>query len=457
MSNGRHVVRSDAEGFYALPAPASGHVFVVKPAGFSLPLVSRLSQPRHFRDTGVGNVDFLLVPAPVARSFNAVLMADPQPENHRHLDFIRDSVTPVIAGSNASFALTLGDIVGDDLSLLDRYRSIMGAADLPLWHAGGNHDLDFSAQDGVAARAPFRRAFGPATYAFEEGEALFVVLDNVEYGGPGGGYRGMIGESQLAFLRNLLAHVPCEKLVVLGMHIPLRTGWNPQSARDNTADAQELLSILDGRRAVSFCGHMHATEHQYLPLGRGHVEHHHQSLAAISGSWWSGPYDHRGRPLALGVDGCPPGFHMLEIDGTQYATRFVPLAPQESQWRTVLARCTPCRDTGANVIDGAVAKSDAPCEVAVNVFDGGPRTRVRLRMPGGEWQSMQRVRKPDPFMLDHFAKAGGVRHDWVKAETCEHLWTTPLQAHEPGLHRAQIEVTSEFGHTMRDFKVVELA
>ena len=47
-------------------------------------------------------------------------------------------------------------------------------------------------------------------------------------------------------------------------------------------------------------------------------------LTALSGSWWSGPFDHRGVASADSRDGTPNGFHILSIDGTSYATRFVP-------------------------------------------------------------------------------------------------------------------------------------
>ena len=47
-------------------------------------------------------------------------------------------------------------------------------------------------------------------------------------------------------------------------------------------------------------------------------------LTALSGSWWSGPYDHRGVAAADSRDGTPNGFHILSVDGVNYTTRFVP-------------------------------------------------------------------------------------------------------------------------------------
>ena len=78
---------------------------------------------------------------------------------------------------------------------------------------------------------------------------------------------------------------------------------------------------------MSFAGHLHATEHHYLGEAEGFTgpqPHHHHVLTAASGSWWSGPADHRGIPFADSVDGTPNGFHVLAVSGNRYVTRFVP-------------------------------------------------------------------------------------------------------------------------------------
>ena len=61
-------------------------------------------------------------------------------------------------------------------------------------------------------------------------------------------YAGLIGERQLQFVRNVLAHVPREQLVVLSMHIPLVTYQDPARPSDNTADRRALLRLLASAR-----------------------------------------------------------------------------------------------------------------------------------------------------------------------------------------------------------------
>ena len=48
---------------------------------------------------------------------------------------------------------------------------------------------------------------------------------------------------------------------------------------------------------VSFSGHTHTTEHHYFGAAdgwNGAEPHHQHMLTTLSGSWWSGPFDHRG-------------------------------------------------------------------------------------------------------------------------------------------------------------------
>ena len=85
--------------------------------------------------------------------------------------------------------------------------------------------------------------------------------------------------------------------------------------------------------------------------------HHHHVLTAACGSWWSGPFDPGGVPIADSRDGTPKGFHVLSVDGNQYATRFVPLGSAPEQHLRIL-----------------ISATDENTELFVDVFDGGPLT-----------------------------------------------------------------------------------
>ena len=213
----------------------------------------------------------------------------------------------------------------DDLSLYPRLNAIIGTIGLPWWNIGGNHDLNFEAPDRKYSRETYKRFFGPNYYAFFYGQALFLMLDDVDYLGPdptkprgSGKYEGRLDEAQLEFVRNVLAHTPDDTLVVAVMHIPVRTylGGEPYQ---NLVNKDAFFKLLEGRKhTVSFSGHTHTTEHHYFGAAdgwNGAEPHHHHVLTALSGSWWSGPFDHRGVASADSRDGTPNGFHILSVDG----------------------------------------------------------------------------------------------------------------------------------------------
>jgi C terminal of Calcineurin-like phosphoesterase/Calcineurin-like phosphoesterase len=288
------------------------------------------------------SIDFPLLRQEENVRFEALLLADTQPENDTELAYLRDDIIAGTLGIGAAFAINHGDVVADDLSLYPRYLRLLAATGIPWHHCPGNHDLNSDARDDRHSRETWKRIFGPRHYAFQYAETTFLVLDNVHYRGynPGmplsGTYCGRIGEEQLRFVRNVLAHVPPDQLIVLSMHIPLTTCQDPTNPADNTADHRALLGLLSGRpHTVSFSGHMHVSEHHYLGGAEhgfaGPGRHHHQVLAAASGSWWGGPRDCSGIPSAVCPDGTPNGFHVLSVEGSHYATRFVPAAGKRAE------------------------------------------------------------------------------------------------------------------------------
>ena len=279
-------------------------------------------------------IDFPLRRQEERAHFEVALLADTQPENGAELAYLRDDIVAGVLGCGAAFGINHGDVVFDDLSLYPRYLQILGASGIPWHHCPGNHDINSEARDDRSSRETWKRVFGPRHYAFQYAGATFIMLDNVHYFGhnPGspdsGRYCGQIGEQQLQFVRNVLANVPPEQLVVLSMHIPLAELSGPLQRRRQHIDRRALLGLLASRpHTVSFSGHMHLTEHHYLGPEDGFhrpTPHHHHVLTAASGGWWGGPRDSRGIPSADSQDGTPNGFHVLAVDGCAYTTRFVP-------------------------------------------------------------------------------------------------------------------------------------
>jgi 3',5'-cyclic AMP phosphodiesterase CpdA len=498
VSNGRDVVKTDAAGRYTLPIDDESVIFVIKPTGYAVP-VDRLMLPRFYyihqpagspqslklRYRGIDptgplpdSVDFALTKADEPTKFDVLLFTDPQPESAVEVDFIRDdAVAGLIGRHTAAFGMTTGDIMFDDLSLFPRLNRIIAQLGVPWYNIGGNHDLNYEAPNAKYSRETFRRTYGPNYYAFEYGGALFLMLDNVNYlgfdaGKPRGGgrFEGRLGERQLAFVANVLKDHPADRLVVAAMHIPLRNYLDPADPSTNTVDRADFLQLLAGRpHTLSVSGHTHTTEHHYFGADDGFAgpaPHHHHVMTAVSGSWWSGPYDHRGIAVADSRDGSPNGFHILSVDGQNYATRFQPAnEPNGRQMRIVLDGefHRDCKELYNEFRMGELLGSPLPLERAgatnlvVNVFDGGPRTSVEYRVGKRPPVTMERVVRPDPFVEEVFARNEATKKPWVKAEPSSHIWSARLPADlEAGTHCIAVRALDDYGREHRDHLIVEL-
>ena len=496
ISNGRDVVRTDASGRYTLPIEAGMTIFLIKPAGYAvpsdlnthLPLFSYVHEPDGtppdlgLRYPGLGPtgplpayIDFTLVSTDEPESFDVVLLTDPQPESTAEIEYVRDDVVAGLIGSDAAFGITAGDLMFDDLSMYHRYNRIIGRIGLPWWNIGGNHDLNYEAPDARRSRETFKRVFGATYYAHEYAGALFIMLDNVDYLGadpekPGksGKYRGFVSADQLAFVGNLLKETPPDRLVVVVMHIPLTTYLAPDNPAMTTVNAADLLKLLGDRPSVSFSGHTHSTEHHYLGQAEGFpgaTPHHHHVLTAVSGSWWSGPLDHRGIACADSYDGTPNGFHILSIEGTRYTTRYVPAAePAGKQMRIVVEAQAHVDDreifravTMAELLRSPITADQAGAAmVIVNVFDGGPKTAVTCTIDNGPPLAMARTSRPDPFVTQVYGRYPQTIKPWVKPMPSSHLWTMRLPPLRAGTYALKVRAMDEYGREHRDGMVLEV-
>jgi hypothetical protein len=495
LSNGLDVVKTDADGTWSLPVRDGDSVFVIKPSGWALPVEPATNLPRFayvhapdgspdlgFRFAGVSptgplpaSIDFALHRRDEPATFDAVLFTDPQPESLNEVGYIRDDVVSVVDGAQAAFGITHGDIMFDDLSYYPRYNHIVGTIGLPWFNCRGNHDMNLEAPDNTHAAETFKRVFGARWLAFQHGGATFILLDNVDYLGTDpskpngfGKYRGYFGARQLGFVRNVLANVPRDSLVVISFHIPLRTLASTDDA-NNTVDMKDFLAAIGTHaKTVSFCGHTHTNEHWYFGGDDGYAAgvHHHHILAAVSGSWWSGPFDARGIPMALQSDGSPNGFHILSVDGSAYTTTLVPAHdPARGQMRVMLDSQVHGRDeevihdyhAGALLAGPIAADRLASTRLVVNVFDGGPRSKVEVSIGGRSPQVLAKVERLDPFVVEVYARNRASKKSWVEAGKSSHLWQGGLPADlAAGTHRVAVRATDEYGRLRVASMVLEV-
>ena len=492
VSNGRDVTLTNESGAYELRVNGDRIVFITKPSGYMTPLDGyRLPRfhylhrpngsPSGLRYPGIEptgplpeRIDFALHRQAEPATFEAILFADPQPQTEEELDYIRDGVVSELVGTGAAFGMTLGDILFDDLSMFPRYNSIIAMLGIPWYNVPGNHELNLLASSDEYSLETFSNWYGPPYYAFEYANAVFVVLDNVRYKGAAttpdnprgdGGYDAALGEAQLTWLKAELEHVPPDRLLVLAMHIPLLTAGDPRGVEDR----QALFDLLkDYPNLYAMAGHTHTTQHIWIGEEegyRGEEAFHHHVLTTVSGSWWSGPFDADALPISLQRDGTPRGYHRMQVDGTDLRVSFKAAGrPENHQMRIMVDAAYHGPEGGyrdsrpGELYDGRINQDQvAAASVVVNLFDGGPRSKVRLQVDDGEWANMRRVTTFDPSYLEWAERHAAVIKPWVAPAPSTHLWIADLPDDlGPGTHLVSIAATDEFGTTHHGHKVLEV-
>jgi len=464
VSNGTEVVATDTSGRYQLPVYSDMNLMVVQPSGWQVPVDHRMvpqffyvhketGSPAPFRFGGLpatgpmpAVVNFPLRKTAGHASFRAAVIGDSQPYSNTELGYLRDSMVVDLlshAHGTVDLMLYLGDVVGDDLGLLDRLLEIGAAVGSPQWLVLGNHDLDFDATSDADSSDSWRRIFGPQYYAFEVGQSLFVVLDNIVYPcGPedaaAGGrdfclegrptYNGRITDQQITWLKNLLELTPPDRMVVLAHHIPLVSFADPSNTQHQTDNAAQLYELLANREAVSLSGHTHTLENhapgQYFAgwetaVGVSALPFRHIVAGAASGSWYQGDFSIRGIPMSLQRLGAPKGVLLMDFNGHTYTERYLAdgLHPDTAMWLGIntpgfrswynalvdFAKI-PARERAGllppySIHDLPDTKLLTPADLSegawltANVWAGCAETRVEIRIDDGPPHTMERTQQ----------------------------------------------------------------
>jgi len=488
VSNGREVILTNQEGRYELPVDDDTILFVVKPRnwmtpvdGDNLPRFYYIHKPAgspktHFpgvEPTGPlpASVDFPLVPRAEPDSFKLLLFGDTQPRDVKEVEYIaHDVIEEVVAAGahGAALGVTLGDIVFNDLSVIEPLKKVVGLVGIPWYNVLGNHDMNFDADDDKYSDETFERHYGPSYYSFDHGPVHFVVLDDVIWLPDGaepaknaakakakpkqkqkqkGRYVGGLGEKQLEFLRNDLSATPKDQLVVLMMHIPLNT-IQPQ-------DREAVYRLLEERpRSLSLAAHTHTQTHRFLGEAdgfRGAEPHHLLVHATVCGSWWSGAPDETGIPHATMADGAPNGYSVITFDPGRYDIQFH------------AARRGPDYQMNIHAPEETTADLAPAVDVVVNVFAGSERSTVEMRLgDSGPWRPMTRTHAEDPYFLDMKTLEDGPTpppgRKLPVPKKSPHVWKAKLAAEppSPGTYFIHVRTTDMFGKTHADQRAIRI-
>ncbi|MEM0911573.1 MAG: calcineurin-like phosphoesterase C-terminal domain-containing protein [Pseudomonadota bacterium] len=358
VSNGMDVTRTDAKGAYQLAVRDDMSLFVIQPSGWKVPtnkdFVPQFSyqhkpkgSPKLLRYGGLpptgkipSSINFPLKKSGIT-DFSCAVIGDIQAYGNQDISYFRDSTLDDILDrqANPDCVIAVGDVMGDDLDLIPRMTSVISTLKAPQWWTHGNHDFDFDADFDADSADSWRNLWGPAYYAFEQGQFLFIVLDNVVYPCvaedtqlPGRSfcvdqvtkrYNGRVTEEQLEFVRQLLATTPKDKTIVYVHHIPFVSFYYQSVPEHKTDNAKALYALVDGRNVLSISGHTHTIEN-LAPgdhfedwkdiLGEEGLPFRHIVAGAASGSWYQGDLDIHGTPMALQGMGSPKGWLELNFD-----------------------------------------------------------------------------------------------------------------------------------------------
>lgn len=463
VSNGRDVAVSDAQGGYRLPGRERATVFVVKPPEYAVPAgadgLPRFWQhlfPQGSPALKYGGIPAAAIPVqvdfgllPVVRrkpgaSLEMLVFGDPQPKTQTDVDYYaRDIVVPLVGRHAARLGLSVGDIANDDLSLYPAMNQVTARLGIPWLHVAGNHDLDFDAQADEDSLLSFRNVYGPDTYAWEEPQASFIVLDDVVYRpGQKPAYIGGLREEQFDFLRQYLATLPKDRRVVIAAHIPF-FDLVPGVETFRRADRERLFTLLrEHAQVLLISAHTHNQRHYRHGADTGwHGVRplHEYNVGATCGAFWSGVKDAQGIPDTTMSDGTPNGYAWLTIqpDG-DYALRYQ------------VARAAGDPAIGLHAPKVLRQGAYPAYGVYANVYMGEADTRVEYRIDGGEWKPMRRVLQTDPALLveniaDDTAPALRGYDRSPEADVSTHLWRGVLPTDlAAGEHRIDVRAFDEW-------------
>lgn len=459
VSNGIQVVETDEDGRYELPVSDDTIIFIIKPQDWKTP-VGENNLPRFYyihkpagspelkypgvEPTGPlpDSVDFPLYYEKEPTQYRAVIFGDPQARDQQELAYMAHDVIEELVGVDAQLGITLGDVVFNDLSLADSHNEIVSRIGIPWYNVMGNHDTN---QDTIGDRysdETFERTYGPSYYAFNYGDVHFIVLDNIQWGD--GEYKGGFGDVQFEFMRNELAYVPPDKLIILLMHIPLA----------GMADRQELLSIIDDRKhTMSLSAHWHQQVHFFFDPAtgwNGEGEHHHMICGTVCGPWWSGAPDEYGIPHATMVDGTPNGYFFITFDGNEYSIEYKAARAPASFQMNIYAP------------DEISAADAGDTDVIVNVFAGSDKSTVEMKLgEDGEWVPMRRMLMLDPYIRKikeaEESDSPPPGRKLSRQDPTGHIWMKKLPRDPtPGVYVIYVRTIDMFGHEYDGKRIIRI-
>ena len=340
VSDGFSVITTDSNGYFAMePSSDAYYIFISVPAEYEVP-INEFGQPTFYqRYPGKQQYDFILTPLAGGKEkkFALFAMADPQIWNSLSMTRFKNEAVPGIAAHVAEVAqslpcygITLGDIASTNFSssgnseeyrepLRDLFsKSVIG---MPVFQVMGNHDAIYAYHAGGVDPKPDRynstwqikmqrgheSVFGPVNYSFNRGDVHVIGMRNIEYYmSSSNEYTARLGflTEQIEWLRQDLAVVPKDKLIVFCAHIPLFDKEN-----ESVDKVMQLLAQFENVHILT--GHQHINqnyEHEVTTTKGVKIFEH--NVGTVCGSWWASN---------MAMDGTPVGYQVFTCEGNDFS------------------------------------------------------------------------------------------------------------------------------------------
>jgi zinc protease len=439
VSNGDTIVRTDRQGTFALSYKPGSSIFPILPADYTLTRSAVMNAAFCYMDADsmLRPASFGVVKKKVNRRFRLNAVGDVQVSDYEELDYATRTLWPELLEpcDQPTINLFLGDLVNDNLKLYGDLHTLLEQLPQQTWTVLGNHDRDTDSIRWRQTRS-YGAVFGADMYAFNEGRAHFIVLNNV-YGVGNRGYKGRLSERQLRFVEQNLKYVPKDRLVVLCMHIPLA----------HTDNSGQLMKLLEGRGDVlAITGHMHQVG-RYYHEGKG-VQVHELSAGASCGFWWVGERETDGVPAALQQGGTPRNYFVLDFDDNRYRIRCKAIGQDEHRQMSIHV-------TGIDTLDAHLRDLQGVPDglVLMTVYGGSDSTRVRCRVDGGAWKVCEKTMMTDrnvartrEMNLQHAYPTMFSRRNPMRRTESRQLWSFALPSVNcKGAHTIEVEADDRWG------------
>ena len=506
VSNGRDVVRTDADGRYRLSISDGDVLFIIKPSGWSTPMTEyhlprfyyvhrpkgspqylatdvpgadRLNPTWFYKGTAPtgplpASIDFALQRSPEPDEFTTIVFGDTQVSHDKQIDYMaRGTVSELLNAPGIAFGISVGDLVNVGLlHLFGPLNELQAKTGFPWYTLPGNHDQNLVTPGDFLAEEQYRTTYGPTVYAFEYGPVSFLMIGNVRRtpfakldkpDAPAGTgvpapapYHCGLRDEQWSFVEQYLQTVPTDRQLVISMHMDMKgpdpkTGSvvdildSPESINHTEVFTRRLMGLISGRpHTLSISGHTHINRHLFFGSEIG----------------FTGPGQHHHfNTICVRGAGYRGMFNELQIpscqaeDGVPAGYSYVTFTKDSYRIRYKPSRHPA--DYQMNVFVPAVMhpRQVAGTTVLANVFASSERSTVKMRLNGGAWEPMTFNPQADPSIAWVISEEK-TPTSWLGSKynpndtpaTAYHIWEGNLPGNLPeGTHTLEIESIDMFG------------